>query len=105
MSVSSPLVSVIMPSVNHEAFIGSAIASVLCQTMGDLELLIVDDGSRDRSPTVIANMRDKRINFENLEQNRGACEAMNIALRKARGRFIAVCNSDDEWHPDKLELQ
>jgi glycosyltransferase involved in cell wall biosynthesis len=105
MSVSCPLVSVIMPSFNHEAYIGSAIASVLCQTMDDLELLIVDDGSCDRSPTVIANINDKRINFENLEQNRGACEAMNIALRKARGRFIAVCNSDDEWHPDKLERQ
>jgi glycosyltransferase involved in cell wall biosynthesis len=101
----SPLVSVIMPSFNHERFIADAIASVLRQTWRDLELIIVDDGSTDRSAHVITLATDPRVRTELLARNGGACEAMNIALRKARGRFVAVCNSDDEWEPDKLERQ
>jgi glycosyltransferase involved in cell wall biosynthesis len=103
--VSTPLVSVIMPSFNHERFVASAIASVLCQTMSNFELLIVDDGSRDRSSSIISNVGDKRVHYDILPRNGGACEAMNIALRRAKGRFVAVCNSDDEWHPDKLQVQ
>jgi glycosyltransferase involved in cell wall biosynthesis len=102
---SCPLVSVIMPSFNHDRFIASAIASVLSQTMRHLELIIVDDGSADRSPDIVAGISDRRVQYELLGKNRGACEAMNIALRKAKGHFVAVCNSDDEWHPDKLDRQ
>jgi glycosyltransferase involved in cell wall biosynthesis len=80
-----PLVSVIMPSFNHDRFLASAIASVLCQTMSDLELLIVDDGSVDGSANIIAGVKDKRVHFDILARNGGACEAMNIALRKAKG--------------------
>jgi glycosyltransferase involved in cell wall biosynthesis len=101
----SPTVSVIMPSFNHGRFIASAIASVLTQTISDLELVVVDDGSSDRSADIISGIVDPRVRHVLLERNGGACEAMNIGLRMATGRFIAVCNSDDEWHPDKLELQ
>src|SRR5712664_4673265 len=100
-----PRVSVIMPSFNHERFIASAVAGVLGQTMSDLELVIVDDGSVDQSARIISAINDKRVRYKLLERNHGACEAMNIALRMARGRFIAVCNSDDEWQPGKLEHQ
>jgi glycosyltransferase involved in cell wall biosynthesis len=101
----TPRVSVIMASFNHGRFVASAIASVLGQTMADLELLIVDDGSVDRSPAVVSEIKDARVRYEFLERNHGACDAMNIALTMARGRFIAVCNSDDEWQRDKLEQQ
>jgi len=101
----TPRVSVIIPSFNYQRFIEAAIASVLSQTMSDLELLIVDDGSTDRSPTIISQVSDARVRYKSLERNQGASQAVNIALRMATGRFIAICNADDEWQPHKLEHQ
>lgn len=98
-------VSVVMPSYNHERFIAQAIGSVLGQTMGDLELVVVDDGSRDNSNAVIAAIDDPRLRHVPLAKNVGACEAMNIAIGHCTGRYIAVCNSDDVWESDKLERQ
>lgn len=98
-------VSVIMPSYNHSRFIKDAIESVLSQSMGDLELIIVDDGSRDNSNEIVAAIRDDRVIHIPLEKNVGACEAMNIALDRCQSEFVAVCNSDDIWEKNKLELQ
>jgi glycosyltransferase involved in cell wall biosynthesis len=100
-----PRVSVVMPSYNHERYVASAIASVLGQTICDLELVVIDDGSDDRSADIIAGIEDRRLRYKLLRNNGGACAAMNIALQMARGPFIAVCNSDDEWQPDKLRQQ
>lgn len=100
-----PQVSVIMPSYNHSRFIGEAIVSVLNQTISDIELVIVDDGSKDETDDVIRQFSDSRIKYIPLSQNVGACEAMNIAIRNCVSEYIAVCNSDDIWEPTKLELQ
>lgn len=102
---SSPAISVIMPSYNHTRFIGDAIKSVLEQSFADIELIVVDDGSRDSSADVIRQIQDSRFRYRILKENVGACAAMNIALDMTRGRYIAVCNSDDEWHPEKLSKQ
>lgn len=101
----SPRVSVVMPSYQHGDFIGDAVASVLAQTFSDLELIVVDDGSKDSSRTVISSIEDGRLRPVFLTENQGACEAMNIGIRRASGEFIAVCNSDDMWEPHKLCMQ
>lgn len=98
-------VSVVMPSYNHERFIAQAIDSILCQTMSDLELVVVDDCSRDNSNAIIASINDPRLRHVALHENVGACEAMNIAISHCTGEYIAVCNSDDVWEKHKLKRQ
>lgn len=101
----APLVSVIMPSYNHAAFIKQAISSVLEQTYTHLELIITDDGSSDNSIEIIKTFTDPRIKLFIFEKNRGACLTTNHCIENAKGEYIAVINSDDVWHPDKLQLQ
>ena len=101
----APLVSVVMPSYNHARFIGSAIDSVLAQTLKEIELIVVDDGSQDGTQAVLSQVQDPRVRMRFLEKNLGACNAMNVALRMCEGKFAAVCNSDDLWSADKLHRQ
>jgi len=100
-----PLVSVILPVYNREKYLATAIESVLQQTYGNLELLLVDDGSRDRSPEIIKEYaaKDKRVRFVLHKENRGVSAARNTALSMARGEWIALIDSDDAWHPERLE--
>jgi glycosyltransferase involved in cell wall biosynthesis len=100
-----PRVSVVMASYNHERWIAESIASVLDQTMGDLELIIVDDGSFDRTVQVAAAFDDSRIRLYPLDQNQGAAAALNLAIQQARSDLVAVINSDDLWAPTKLARQ
>jgi glycosyltransferase involved in cell wall biosynthesis len=100
-----PLVSVVMPSFNHADFVKKAIESVLQQTVTDLELIVVDDGSADASNSQIRSVQDSRIRHIPLVENVGASEATNIGIRASRGRYIAICNSDDLWVETKLETQ
>jgi glycosyltransferase involved in cell wall biosynthesis len=105
-----PLVSVIMPFLNAERFIREAIESVLAQTYDNWELLLVDDGSTDRSSGIA---RDYARRFQGkikyLEhvshQNRGTSISRNLGIRHARGEYIAFLDSDDAYFPHKLEHQ
>jgi glycosyltransferase involved in cell wall biosynthesis len=99
------LVSVLIPSYNHEAYIEAAIRSVLDQTHRNIQVVIVDDASSDGSSDVVRSIKDDRIEFRQLSENVGACLAMNIGLSMCIGEFVAVCNSDDIWIPTKLEQQ
>lgn len=99
------LVSVIMPSYNTEAFILEAVKSVLRQTYKNWELLIVDDCSKDHTEDMIRSLKDSRIVFIRNRKNCGAALSRNKALSMAKGRWIAFLDSDDIWHPDKLEKQ
>lgn len=101
------LVSVIMPSYNSSRFITESIESILCQTYTNLELLITDDGSTDNTLEIIENYcrKDKRIKLFSLSGNMGAGHARNKSIREAQGKYIAFCDSDDTWLPDKLERQ
>lgn len=103
MSISSPLISVVMPAFNHEKFVGAAIESVLKQSLGDLELIIVNDGSRDSTERVIRTFDDPRIRYF-CQENKGAHAAINFGVSQARGRYLAIINSDDIYAAGRLEM-
>lgn len=102
-----PEVSIITPSYNSSHFIENCIKSVLSQSFNDWELLIVDDCSKDNSLNLIKSITkgDDRIQLIALDENVGAAEARNIAIRQAQGSYIAFLDSDDVWKSDKLEKQ
>jgi len=99
-----PLVSVIMPTYNHSEFITEAIESVCKQTLKELELIVVDDGSTDHTPEILAEISDERVRSVRTT-NRGMCAARNVGLQNAEGKYLAFLDSDDLYHPDKLRLQ
>lgn len=94
-----------MASYNHAPFIRAAVESVLRQSLTDWELVITDDGSADGTLAALAGIDDDRVHIERFPENRSACVAINHCIRRARGRFIAVLNSDDAWVPEKLAVQ
>ncbi|MFH0824428.1 MAG: glycosyltransferase [Pseudomonadota bacterium] len=97
-----PAVSVVIPLYNHEKYIGEAIASVLSSSFGDFEIVVVDDGSTDGSAEIAKSVGDGRIRFFQ-QANAGAHEAINRGVSLARAPWIAILNSDDRFHPLKLE--
>ena len=101
------LVSIITPSFNSGRFIKDCVTSVLNQTYSNFEMIIVDDFSSDDSKQKIRILaeNDSRINVFFLNQNIGAAEARNIALSKAKGKYIAFLDADDLWDSKKLEKQ
>lgn len=101
----APAVSVVMPAYNHAEFVVEAIESVLGQDFGDLELLVGDDGSRDETVARARSVRDPRLEVIESEVNRGAAAVHNELVARARGRYVAVINSDDVWMPGKLSKQ
>ncbi len=98
-----PLLSVVIPSYNHEKFIGQAIDSVLAQTYDNLELIIIDDGSKDNSVELIKSYTDKRITLV-VQENAGAHNAINKGLEIARGEYLAILNSDDLFDKKRFEI-
>ena len=100
------LVSIITPCYNGEKFIAQTIRSVLAQTCENWEMIIVDDGSRDRSGEIIRSFAelDPRIHF--LQQkNAGSAAARNNGIRAAQGRYLALLDADDLWEPEFLTRQ
>lgn len=102
-----PTVSVVMPSYNAAAFLEAAMGSVISQTMSDWELIVVDDCSRDDSFAVAEKIAaaDPRIAVYRNEQNSGVAKTRNRAIDMAKGCYIAFLDSDDVWHPEKLQRQ
>lgn len=99
------LVSIIMPSYNTGAFIEESIQCVLNQTYSNWELIIVDDCSTDNTLEILEEINDDRIIILKNDKNSGAAVSRNKALRKAKGQWVAFLDSDDLWHPEKLEKQ
>ncbi|PHM68334.1 glycosyltransferase [Xenorhabdus sp. KJ12.1] len=101
------IVSIIMPSYNSSLFIEKSIESVLKQTFPYWELLITDDCSTDHTYDIISKyaLYHPRIRVFKNEKNLGAGFARNNCIKNAKGRFIAFLDSDDLWHPVKLERQ
>jgi glycosyltransferase involved in cell wall biosynthesis len=97
-----PKISVIMPAYNHEKFVGEAVASVLGQSLADLELIVVDDGSQDDTGAVVASFDDPRLSYLRQE-NAGAHAAINRGLSLARGSYLTIINSDDLYAAGRLE--
>lgn len=101
----SDLVSIIMPSYNTGRFMEETVRSVLAQTYENWELIIVDDCSNDNTDAVVGGFSDQRIRYLKNAFNSGAAVSRNRALREAKGRWIAFLDSDDLWHPEKLQKQ
>lgn len=101
------LVSIITPSYNSATFIKDTIEGILHQTYSNWELLITDDCSTDNSIDIIEEYarKDPRIKIQRLEKNSGAGICRNKSMETAKGRYIAFCDSDDVWMPQKLEKQ
>ncbi|KAA6310586.1 putative teichuronic acid biosynthesis glycosyltransferase TuaG, partial [termite gut metagenome] len=101
------LVSIITPTYNSSQFIKETINSILNQSYTNWELLITDDCSTDNSIEIISQyaQQDSRIKLFCLSENSGAGIARNNSIKYAKGRFIAFCDSDDKWLPEKLEKQ
>lgn len=99
------MVSIIIPTYNRAHLIGRAIQSVLDQTYQDYEIIIIDDGSQDNTKEIIAGIVDNRMRYIALETNQGVAHARNVGIQEARYDYIAFLDSDDEWLPNKLELQ
>jgi glycosyltransferase involved in cell wall biosynthesis len=100
-----PVISVILPTHNRERSLARAISSVLNQTFTDLELIVVDDASTDRSEDVVHAFTDPRLRYVRLKDNRGAAGARNVGIAAASCDWVAFQDSDDEWLPNKLEQQ
>lgn len=104
-ALTSPLVSIAIPTYKGEATLGPAIESVLAQTLGDLELIIVDDASPDGTRDLVAGYRDARIVYHRNETNLRPQGNWNRCLDLARGRYFKLLPHDDLLHPRCLELQ
>jgi glycosyltransferase involved in cell wall biosynthesis len=96
------MVSVIIPAYNHEQFVGAAVESVLDQTWSNLELLVIDDGSTDRTGEIVKSYDDPRLTYI-YQENQDAYNTINRGLHMAKGDYIAILNSDDIYVPNRLE--
>jgi len=104
MSIKTPKISVIIPIYNDALYIQEAIKSVLSQTIEELEIIIINDGSTDNFEEKIECFNDPRIRI--IEQiNSGAAAARNNGIKNAKGKFLAFLDADDIWAPNKLKLQ
>ena len=99
----TPRTSVLMPALNSDATIREAVESVLAQTAGDLELLIVDNASDTPVAETLAGLDDPRVRILRCERNLGVGGGRNAALAAARAPLVSQLDSDDLWEPDYLE--
>lgn len=102
-----PLVSVIIPAFNSEKYIAETINSALCQTYRNIELIIVDDGSTDRTLEIVKqiSLKDNRVKYFSIPPAGRPSVPRNFGIQKANGEFIAFLDSDDLWIKEKLDYQ
>jgi glycosyltransferase involved in cell wall biosynthesis len=97
-----PLCSVVIPCYNARNVIADTLEKILNQTYGNIEIILVDDGSTDGTAEFIAEKFDlPSITIE----NGGPAVARNVGIKAAKGKYIALCDADDHWHPEKIEKQ
>jgi glycosyltransferase involved in cell wall biosynthesis len=103
----NPTISVLLPVCNAQEHLPGALDSVLCQTLHDLELIIIDDGSTDDTPSILARYaaQDRRIRLLSFPQRRGIVAALNTGIEAANGDFLARMDADDLCHARRLEAQ
>ncbi len=103
---SNSLVSVIIPAYNAEAFIAKTLESVITQTYRNLEILVIDDGSQDRTARIVEEYIEKDSRIQLFSQaNAGVAAARNLGITKSKGEFIAPIDADDIWYPQNLDKQ
>ncbi len=101
--VAAPRLSVVIPSYNTSRFVVDAVQSILTQSMPDVEVIVVDDGSSDDSVLRVSSIDDTRLTIV-AQTNQGLAGARNTGVALARSRFVGLCDSDDVWYPRKAEL-
>lgn len=99
------LVSIAMAVYNGGEYLQEAVDSILNQSYREIEVIIVDDGSKDNSREILDQIRDERVKIIHLEKNQGAANALNIAIERARGEWIAIHDADDISYPNRIEEQ
>lgn len=99
------MVSIILPTYNRANIIRRALDSILSQTYPSYEIIVVDDGSTDETASIVGTIEDSRIRYIPLEKNQGVAHARNVGIQEAKYHYLAFLDSDDEWKPNKLELQ
>jgi len=99
-----PYFSVVIPLYDKEKYISKTLESVLKQTFENFEIIVIDDGSTDKSCEIVRSIKDSRIRLIRQE-NGGPSKARNRGIQEAKGEFIAFLDADDEWLPEKLEKQ
>ncbi|WP_017299507.1 glycosyltransferase family 2 protein [Nodosilinea nodulosa] len=103
-NLEDPLVSVVIPAYNAADFIGQTLRSVVAQTYRHLEIIVVDDGSCDRTQAIVQGWMQQEPHIKLLHQaNAGVAAARNLGIENARGQFIAPLDADDVWHPHAIE--
>jgi teichuronic acid biosynthesis glycosyltransferase TuaG len=102
---SQPTFSIILPTYNAEETIFETLTSVVNQTLKNIEILIYDDASADNTKNIIDSIKDNRIKVIYSDKNVGVGLSRDTLLKQSVGRYIAFIDSDDTWHPSKLQLQ
>jgi glycosyltransferase involved in cell wall biosynthesis len=100
-----PKVSVVLCTYNAEKYIRATLESILYQSFKDIEILILDNNSKDTTINIIKTYKDARIYLYPSEKNLGPYGGLNFLLKKAKGEYIAIQDHDDLWHPEKLAKQ
>ncbi|MBQ4263498.1 MAG: glycosyltransferase family 2 protein [Bacilli bacterium] len=101
------LISIVVPVYNCEKYLKDTIGSVILQTYGNWELILVNDCSKDKSLKVLKDFskKDKRIRYINLNRNQGVSNARNVGVKEAKGKYLCFLDGDDVWVQNKLEIQ
>ena len=109
----SPLVSIVIPTFNHAHLVAECLQSVAAQTYPNLEVIIIDDASRDGTPDAVERVLSEapfrqrfggRVRFERHATNQGAHRTLNEGVRLAEGRYVGIVNSDDRYTPERVEV-
>lgn len=100
-----PLVSILIPAYNAEPYIAETLESALSQTWGSIEIIVVDDGSKDATLAISKRYEKKGVKVITQEQNRGQTVALNLCLAEAQGDYIQYLDADDILEPQKIEVQ
>jgi glycosyltransferase involved in cell wall biosynthesis len=103
--MAEPLVSIIVPTYNRAALLAEALASVRAQTFADWECIVVDDGSTDETPTLLAGIEEPRLRVIHMGHSGNPGRVRNGGLAVARGDYVAFLDDDDLWKPEKLAVQ
>ena len=105
MKTKEPLVTVLLPAYNSEAFVRESLQSILDQTFTDFELIVIDDASTDGTVALVKAFQDSRIRLVQKPHNTGYTDSLNNGIRLARGRYIARMDADDISLPHRFQKQ
>ncbi len=101
----NPKLSVVMPVFNSEKYLKQSVKSVLNQTYKDFEFIIINDGSTDKTLSIIKTFKDSRIKIISNKKNLGVAKSLNLGLKKSKGEYVARFDGDDISFPDRFETQ